>query len=166
MNRVLVVVFDNEAKAYEGSDALQELEVDSIIAVRAARIVTKAPDGTTVAVTIRKPLPEGTMGATAAGSVIGMFGGPAGLVVGAASGFVLGATTDLARTRVAADFVTDVEQALAPGKAAVVAEIDEGPAEPVDTAMKALGGSVLRRAPSKVGRKRLPDSRLRSQPEE
>ena len=89
MERMLVVVFDDEAKAYEGSRALQGLGEDSIIAVHASRVVTKDPDGTTTVIKTHEALPEGTMGATAVGSLIGMFGGPVGLAVGAASGFVI-----------------------------------------------------------------------------
>jgi len=150
MERMLVVVFDNEAKAYEGSRALQGLGEDSIIAVHASRVVTKDPDGTTTVIKTHDALPEGTMGATAVGSLIGMFGGPVGLAVGAASGFVIGATTDLARARVADDFVRDVEQMLRPGRSAVVAAIDEESTDPVNARMTAFGGSVLRRDLSDV----------------
>lgn len=37
MDRMLVVVFDNESKAYEGSRSLQQLDGDGSIAVYAAR---------------------------------------------------------------------------------------------------------------------------------
>ena len=46
MDRMLVVVFDNESKACEGSRALQQLDEDGSIAVYAARVVAKNPDGT------------------------------------------------------------------------------------------------------------------------
>ncbi len=72
MERMLVVVFDDEAKAYEGSRALQGLG-EGIIAVHASRVVTKDPDGTTTVIKTHDALPEGTMGATAVGSLIGMF---------------------------------------------------------------------------------------------
>jgi len=150
MERMLVVVFDDEAKAQEGSRALQGLGEDSIIAVHASRVVTKDPDGTITPIKTYEALPEGTMGATAVGSLIGMFGGPVGLAVGAASGFVIGATTDLARARVANDFVGDVEQMLRPGRSAVVAAIDEESGDPVNARMTACGGSVLRRDLSDV----------------
>ncbi len=89
MERMLVVVFDSEAKAYEGSRALQGLGEDSIIAVHASWVVTTDSDGTTTPIKTHEALPEGTMGGTAVGSLIGMFGGPVGLAVGAASGFVI-----------------------------------------------------------------------------
>jgi uncharacterized membrane protein len=150
MERMLVVVFDNEAKAYDGSRAIQGLSDDNVIAVHASRVVTKDADGTTTVIKTHDALPEGTMGSTAVGSLIGMLGGPVGLAVGAASGFVVGATTDLARARVADDFVRDVEKALMPGRSAVVAAIDEESTDPVDARMAPFGGLVLRRALSDV----------------
>jgi len=150
MERMLVVVFDTEANAYEGSRALQSLAEDSMIAVYAIRVVAK--DGS-AAITITNsydPLPQGTMGGTAVGTLIGMLGGPAGLAVGAASGFVIGATTDLVRARVGDDFIADVANALLPGKAALVAEIEEDFTDSVDARMKALGGLMFRRDLSDV----------------
>ena len=46
MDRMLVVVFDNESKAYEGSRSLQQLDGDGSIAVYATGVVAKNPDGT------------------------------------------------------------------------------------------------------------------------
>ena len=49
MDRMLVVVFDNESKAYEGvTELLQQLDGDGSIAVYATRVVAKNPDGTAV----------------------------------------------------------------------------------------------------------------------
>jgi hypothetical protein len=41
-------VFDSESKAYEESRSLQQLDGDGSIAVYAARVVAKNPDGTAV----------------------------------------------------------------------------------------------------------------------
>jgi len=150
MERMLVVVFDHEDKTHEALRALEELNEQSVIAIYADAIVAKDRGGATTVVNTRYGDPQGTMGGTAIGSLIGMLGGPVGLAVGAATGFVIGATTDFAKARVDRDFLADVERALGRGKAAVVAEIDEESADPVDARMQALGGRVLRRALSEV----------------
>jgi uncharacterized membrane protein len=77
-------------------------------------------------------------------------GGPVGLAMGVAAGFLIGATTDVARGQVARDFVDAVSQALEPGKTAVVAEIYEESTRHVDERMQALGGLVFRRDLSDV----------------
>ncbi len=150
MERMLVVVFDSEAKAYHGSGVLHLLDEDGSVAVYADGVVAKDPDCTA---TVIKSHGVGVMGAlagTTAGSLIGLLGGPVGLAVGAATGFAAGAATDLEKTRVGREFVKEVATALAPGKAAVVAEIDEESTSPVDTRMEALGGFVFRRNLSDV----------------
>ena len=79
-----------------------------------------------------------------------MLGGPVGMAVGAAAGFVLGGATDVARSRVERHFAAEVERALEPGHSAVVAEIDEESTNAVDERMEALGGHVMRQAFSDV----------------
>ena len=150
MERMLVVVFDSEDKAHDASRALEILGEGSVIALDADAVVTKDLSGAMTTVTTHHLDPEGTMGGTAIGSVIGMLGGPVGLAVGTAAGLAVGAATDLVRARVDRDFVHDVARTLQPGKAALVAEIDEEDTALVDVRMHELGGTVLRRDLSSV----------------
>lgn len=145
MERMLVVVFDNERKAYEGVSALRELEFVGAITINAGAVIVKHADGT-VSISPQDDLgPIGTLLGTSVGSLIGILGGPVGVAVGAASGFTLGGLYDLDSVRVSADFVDDVSKSLTPNKVAIVAELDEGLTMPVDTRMEALGGMVFRR---------------------
>ena len=150
MKRMLVVVFDSEDKTHDALRALEDLNEQSVIALDADAVVSKNLRGATTVVKTHYADPRGTMGGIAMGSLLGILGGPVGLAVGAVTGFVIGATTDLAKARVDKDFVTDVVNALEPGKAAVVAEIDEESKAPVDARMEALGGRVLRRELAEV----------------
>ena len=150
MERVLVVVFDSEDKAREASRILHALEDEGVIRVYADAIVTRDSRDAITAISANGPMPEGAMGATAVGSMIGMLAGPAGLAAGAIAGFVLGATTDFAHAREDDDFVHDVANSLEPGKAAMVAEIDEDFSEPVDARLKPLGGFAFRRPLSEL----------------
>src|SRR5436190_10973280 len=135
MERMLVVVFNNEDKAYEGSRALKHLDEIGEISLYASEVLIKDFNGATTVDRTRRPMPEGTMGATAVGSLIGLLGGPVGLAVGAGAGVLVGVMTDLTWDRVGKDFVEDVKKVLIPGKAAVVAEIEEGDTDPVDDRM-------------------------------
>lgn len=112
MERMLVVIFDDEDKAYKASRALARLHEESIVAVHADAILMKNRGSVIDVINAHHADPEDTMGATAVGSLIGMLGGPLGLAIGAATGFVIGATADFARNQVARDFVADVEAAL------------------------------------------------------
>jgi len=150
MDRMLVVVFDNESKAYEGKKGLMQLDIDGSISVYGHAVVVKNPDGTTAVRQSDDRGPLGTLVGTSLGSLIGLLGGPAGFAIGAAVGFLGGGTVDLDKARIGEDFVDDVAEVLLPNKVAVVAEIEEDSTAPVDTRMEAIGGTILRRALSEI----------------
>lgn len=150
MDRMLVVVFDNESKAYAGKEALKQLDGEGNINLYAYAVVTKGPDGFVRVKQGDDVGPIGTLLGTSIGSLIGVLGGPAGLAVGATAGATAGSFFDLHNLRVGDDFVDDVGKAIANNKVAVAAQVDEEWTTPVDTRMEALGGTVYRRALSEV----------------
>src|SRR3972149_4509639 len=131
MERMLVVVYDNETSAYAGKSALHQLEQEGAIVINAGAVVSKDADGTTSVKQYDDFGPVGTLVGTSVGSLIGLLGGPAGLALGAASGFALGGIFDLDNVRVGDDFLDEVSKSLTPGKVAVIAEIDEEWTTPV-----------------------------------
>jgi uncharacterized membrane protein len=150
MDRMLVVVFDNESKAYEGKKALLQLDAEGSISVYAYTVLAKHADGTATVKQGDDSGPLGTLLGTSLGSLIGLLGGPAGLAIGAAAGLATGAAADLDNARIGDDFIEDVTKLLLPNRVAVVAEIEEDWTTPVDTRMEAIGGTVFRRALSDV----------------
>jgi uncharacterized membrane protein len=150
MDRMLVGVFDNETKAYEGEKALLQLDAEGSISVYAHAVIAKNADGKTTVKQGHGPGPIGTLVGTALGSLIGLLGGPVGLAIGAASGLAVGGVADLDNARIGEDFIDDVNKLLVPNKVAVVAEIKEDWTTPVDTCMEPIGGIVFRRALSEV----------------
>ena len=150
MDRMLIVVFDNETKAYEGKKALLQLDNEGSIGVYAYAVVAKKADGTASIKQGDDSGPLGTLVGTALGSLIGVLFGPVGLAVGATAGFTGGASVDLLNAGVGEDFIDEVTKYLLPSKVAVVAEIEEDWTTPVDTRMEAIGGIVFRRALSDV----------------
>jgi len=150
MDRMLVVVFDNESKAYQGRKALLQLDGEGSIRVYGYAVVAKNADGTTSVKQGDDVGPLGTLLGTSLGSLIGLLGGPTGLAVGAAAGMLGGAAADLDNARIGADFIDDVNQVLSPNRLALAAEIEEDWTTPVDTQMEAIGGKVFRRALSDV----------------
>jgi len=150
MDRMLVIVFDTESKAYEGKEALLALDDDGRISVYACVVISKNADGSTEVEQALDSGPVRTLVGTSLGSFIGLLGGPAGLAIGAVAGLLAGSTADLDNARIGDDFIADVSKELRPNRFAVVAEVKEGQTAPVDTTMEALGGTVFRRAFSDV----------------
>ena len=150
MDRMLVVVFDNENKAYEGKKALLQLDGEGSITLYGYAVVAKNTNGTTTVKQGDDSGPLGTLAGTAVGSLIGLLGGPIGVAIGATAGLTAGAAADLNNARIGLDFIDDVTKVLLPNKLAVVAEVEEDWTTPVDNRMEAIGGTVFRRALSDV----------------
>jgi uncharacterized membrane protein len=144
MEKMLVVVFDDESKAYEGSRALNQLDAEGSITVHAESVITKNEDGTSTVKQADGDFPIRTIGGTAIGSLIGLLGGPVGLGVGAMAGSMAGGIADIFVAGVDEDFLSEVSKILTPGKHAVVADVSEEWVTPVDTRMEALNGVVFR----------------------
>src|SRR5215467_1989621 len=150
MDRMLVVVFDNESKAYEGKEALVQLDKEGSFGVYGYAVLAKNADGGATLKQGDDVGPIGSLLGTSLGSLIGILGGPVGVAVGASAGLLAGGAYDVNNAGIGADFIDDVAKVLLPTRVAVVAEIDEEWTTPVDTRMEGIGGTVFRRALSEV----------------
>jgi uncharacterized membrane protein len=144
MEKMLVVVFDNESSTYEGSRALNQLDAEGSITIHAESVIKKDANGKASVMQVDGDFPVRTVGGTAIGSLIGLLGGPIGFGIGAVTGALAGSISDLYAAGVNADFLDDVSAALTPGKCAVVADISEEWVTPADSRMEAVGGVVFR----------------------
>ena len=122
MEKLLVVVFNDEPKTYEGSHALKQLDNEGSISIHAEAVIKKNADGTITIKQSEDDFPIRTVGGTAIGSLIGLLEGPVGLAVGATAGLLAGSIGDLHVAGVDAEFVDEVAATLTPGKCAVIAE--------------------------------------------
>jgi uncharacterized membrane protein len=144
MDKLIIVTFDNERKAYEGSKALRELDAEGGIALYALAVIAKDATGKLTLVQAADEGPLGTAVGLVTGSLFGLLGGPVGVMLGASVGMFGGMLSDLAYVGVGEDFLNEAGQSLEPGKVAVVAEIWEDWVTPLDSRMEAMGGVVLR----------------------
>ena len=150
MDRMLVVVFNGENKAYEGKKALLQLDEEGSIGVYGYAVLAKNADGSASIKQGDDVGPIGSLVGTSLGSLIGVLAGPVGLAVGATAGLAAGGAFDVSNAGIGEDFIDDVSKVLLPNRVAVIAEIDEDWTTPVDTRMEAIGGTVFRRAFSEV----------------
>ena len=150
MNKLLVAVFDNETAADAGLNALRTLHAAGDITLYATGVIARDAKGV---VSVKKSMdsgPTGTVTGLAVGSLIGLLGGPVGMAMGAVAGTAVGAVRDFWAAGVGLDFIEAASQHLQPGKAALVAEIEEEWVIPVDLALEAAGGQVFRRTRSEL----------------
>ena len=146
MEKMLVIVFDNQAKAHEGLRALNQLDGEGSIAIYCEAVINKNADGTVALNETDGDFPIRTVSGTAIGSLIGLLGGPAGMALGMLAGTMAGGFADLLLAGIDTDFLDEVSKQLIPSKYAVVAHISEEWVTPIDTRMEALGGFVYRTA--------------------
>jgi uncharacterized membrane protein len=149
-NKILISVFDSEQMAFEGLSALKELHRDGDITMYASTVIAKDAAGT---VSVRQTAdrgPVGTLVGIVTGGLVGLLGGPAGIAVGAYIGGFGGLMYDMFKAGLSMDFVDEVAASVTPGKAAVIADIDEMWVTPIDTRLAALGGTTFRRFPGEV----------------
>jgi uncharacterized membrane protein len=160
MNKMIVAVFDTEPAAYEGLQALKDLHRDGDITLYATAVLVKDVTGTVNVKQSAEDRPLGTAvgmlsggaagllageAGAAAGLALGGLAGPIGAAVGLSLGALSGLIVDLTHSGINVDFVDDVSKVLVPGKAAVVAEVEETWETPVNTRLGNQGGLVFRR---------------------
>jgi len=151
MEKLIVIVFDEESKARSGFEALRELDRDGEVSLFEARIAAKESNGNVRVIENPDRVDFPIVGAgSLVGMVVGVLGGPLGLLAGVASGALIGFIITLARAGITDAFVSDVSTALAPGKFGVVADISENDTAPLDTRIEKIGGVIFRRARSQV----------------
>jgi len=153
MEKLIVIVFEEQDKAQAGLRALRELDRDGAVSLFEVQVLAKEPNGSVRVIQNPESLDFPVIGViTAVGMLVGILGGPAGALGGAAAGALIGSIVKLEHAGVTDEFVRDVGTALAAGKFAVVADICEDWMTPLDTRMEALGGVVFRRVRSHVKR--------------
>jgi uncharacterized membrane protein len=146
MDKMVVVVFDTEAKAYEGLRALSDLHREGSLTVYSDAVIAKDAAGKVAVRQSASIGPVGTLLGGATGALIGLLGGPVGAAAGMAAGSLGGSAYDVANLGIGADFVNEVSKRLTSGKAALVSEVEEEWITPLDDRMDGLGGTVYRRS--------------------
>lgn len=150
MNKILISVFDTEQAAFEGVNALKDLHRDGDITMYASAVIAKDADGHVEVRQAADRGPIGTLVGIVTGGLVGLLGGPVGAAVGAYVGGTGGVLYDLFNAGFDVDVIDDVSVALIPGKAAVVADVDEYWVTPVETRLGALGAVTFRQLPGEV----------------
>jgi uncharacterized membrane protein len=150
MNKMLIAVFDTEPAAYVGLSALKDLHKNGDITLYATAVIVKDSSGVVSEKQTADEGPVGTALGLLTGSLVGLLAGPVGLAVGASAGTLTGLVFDLGKSGIDIGFLDEVSEALIPGKAAVLAEVEETWVTPVDTRLGKLGGLVFRRLRSEV----------------
>jgi uncharacterized membrane protein len=148
---VVVVRFAEPSKAYQALSVLKECDADGRIDLESAAVVERTTTGE-----LRIPESSDNVGliGTASGSMIGMLvgvlGGPVGLLLGWGAGALMGGAFDLDRAVTSDEALGVLGRAIPPGSTVVMADVEEPAVEVIDGEMAKLGGEVTRRTVAEV----------------
>jgi len=95
MYKMLAVVFNDEKSAYEGVQALTELNTEGSIEVYAVTVLQRDAQGWVATKKVQGDFPIQTLAGTAIGGLIGLLAGPAGVAVGSGIGVVAALIGDM-----------------------------------------------------------------------
>ena len=148
---VIAVSFKDDHYAYNALTKLKELDSQGRVGLQEAVVVERNEDGQLV----RKDGIEGTFGISTAGGglvglLLGIIGGPLGMLIGGGTGLLVGSMFDLADIDDTESALEAISASVRPGHTAMLAVVTEASAEVIDVAMSELGGTVLRRGVGEV----------------
>ncbi len=148
---VIAVSFEDDNNAYKALTVLKELDSEARIGVQEGVVVERAEDGQV----IEKDRSESEVLASTAGGglvglLVGIIGGPVGMLIGGTTGLLIGSMFDLADYDETDSALAGISGAVKVGRTALLAVVSERSHEVVDSAMSELGGSVLRRSVADV----------------
>jgi uncharacterized membrane protein len=151
VENVVVVTFKEQSTAYQALSVLKQCDAEGRIALASAAVVERTPDGQ-----LRIPEgadnlgPVGLASGSLLGMLIGVLGGPVGVLVGWGSGALVGGAFDIDRAEKSDEALTAVGTAIPQGTTAVMATVAEPAVEVIDGEMAKLGGEVTRRPVAEV----------------
>jgi len=144
---VIVVSFAEDRSAYEAFTNLKELDEQGQVSIKGAAVVQRAEDGRMVTKdSVDTEQLAGTTTGGLVGLLVGILGGPFGVLIGGATGLLIGSLYDMDDVDKTESVLAEISSAIRPGQTVVLAEVAEQSDDVVDQAMARLGGTVLRRS--------------------
>src|SRR5579864_638086 len=141
---VIAVSFEDDANAYLALTALKELDSQHQLEIDEAVVVLRDRNGEVVQKDeVGAFFPSGTVGVGFMGLLIGIIGGPLGVLIGGMSGMLLGSLFDVEDADETDSALCAISNSVRIGHTALLATLTEQSPEVVDVAMGKLGGSVL-----------------------
>lgn len=143
MNQLVVLTFPNQTKIDEATRALRKLHSERSIKFYASAVVAKNADRKISVQEITREGHGGTAAAALIGALAGLPAGPAAAAIMATGGAVIGSAADLSTEDDFNEFANNIADSIAPGGAAIVADVAEDGVTAFKAAMQGLGATAL-----------------------
>jgi uncharacterized membrane protein len=143
---VISVSFDPDNNAYAALTELKELDAQGQLRLESAAVIARTDDGQIV---VKDNVGSVDYAGAASGGIlgllIGILGGPLGVLIGGAYGLLVGSLADIGESERSESILGEISDSLKPGQTALLAQLTEPSYDAVDSAMSELHGTVLRR---------------------
>lgn len=148
---VIAISFDDDNNAYAGLSQLKELDSQGRVRLDEAAVIVRGEDGeVTEKDRVESTFPTITLGGGLIGLLVGIIGGPFGMLIGGTSGLFAGSLVDLGDLDETESALSQISSSAKVGHPTLLAVVAEHSTEVIDAAMSGLGGSVLRRSVADV----------------
>lgn len=142
---VAFITFDEESKTFQMLAQLKQLSMAGELRVRNAVVVSHNPDGTL-------KIEDGTttdwgMGSSTGGligAVVGILGGPLGVLLGWGTGALVGGVLDSRDAVTRMRVINRIGELIPQDRNGLIAEVREESPDALDAAVKELGGTIVR----------------------
>ena len=146
MENVLAVNFDDDTKAYTALTSLKQLDEQGQVQLADAAVVLRDDDGhIQTKEEVGGPDFAGSATGGVLGLIIGVLGGPLGVLIGGYTGLLVGSIFDMGEADDTESALVEVARSVRPGHPALIAVATEQSPEVLDAAMKTAGGTIVRR---------------------
>ena len=150
-DNVLVVTFGEDAEkdqnAYQALTDLKQLDSQGQIKIAGAAVVSRDPDGR---VDVKSEVGDAPYAGTASGGLVGLLvgiiGGPLGVLIGGTYGMLVGSLFDIDDAETTESVLGAISKQVQPTRTALLAQVTEQSPDVIDAAMARLGGEVMRRS--------------------
>ncbi len=150
-NDVIAVSFEQDNSAYEALSKLKELDGQGQISLQGAAVVKRDKDGQlAIKDQVQDPHVEGTATGGLIGLIVGILGGPFGILIGGATGLLVGSLFDMDDLADEGSALATISNTIRPGQTVLLAAVSEPSDQVVDYAMEHLDGRVQRRSVTDV----------------
>ena len=144
---VVSVAFEDDVRRLRGADQAEGARSRRVSwKPHEAVVVQRAADGT---LTVKDRVGSSELTGTATGGLLGLLvgvlGGPVGVLIGGGYGLLVGSLFDLEDAERIQSTLGQLSESVQPERTAVLAVVTEPGHEVIDGAMAAYGGTVLRR---------------------
>jgi uncharacterized membrane protein len=151
MENVLAVNFNDDTKAYAALTSLKQLDEQGQLKLDGAAVVLRNEDGQ---IETKEEIGDSEFAGTATGGIVGLIvgvlGGPLGILIGGYTGLLVGSLFDMDETDHTESALSEIARSVRPGRPALIAAATEQSPEVLDAAMKTLDGTIVRRSLDEV----------------